>query len=95
VDQFSQGVDRLDLKLEKWKTDLSHSDLTSKLHLGVQKAPVPNNELGDDDEADDGQENLEVDVIQTRGHCEFADGELHMVGDEAENRDEGSEATDI
>ena len=37
---------------------------------------------GDDGEPGDGKEDVATGVPQTEGHCEFVDGELHMVDDE-------------
>ena len=108
VDEFSQGMERLETKLDKWKTDLEHSDLMVATSLGLPKAaPAPHGEVGKDDEvgeddevdgddeADDGEENLAVGVTQTKGHCEFVGGELHMVDDEAGCRDEDDEMVSI
>jgi len=92
VAEFSQGMDRLEAKLDKWKTDLKHSDLVDIAH----NPPVPNTEVGEsdeeadddkagDDEGDDGEgdgeEDLAVSVPQTEGRCEFMGGELHVVDD--------------
>ena len=101
-------MERLETKLDKWKTDLEHSDLMVATSLGLPKAaPAPHGEVGKDDEvgeddevdgddeADDGEENLAVGVTQTKGHCEFVGGELHMVDDEAGCRDEDDEMVSI
>lgn len=97
VDEFTQGVERMEGKLEKWKTELTHSDsVATAAHLGVptmstpdEKSPGDDDELaGDSDGVDnDEEEDLVVGVAQTRGRHEFEDGELHMV-DEVEH-DEG------
>lgn len=93
VDEFTQGVERMETKLDKWKSELKHSDLMATTHLGVPRASSPHSEplgdengpAGDDNRADDGEEDdLAVSVAQTEGHYRFEDGELHMVDDEVE-----------
>lgn len=82
------------MKLDKWKTDLKHSDLMGMTHLRAPK--VHDNEPSSDDgqmDRDDevdhtDEEDVAVGTAQTEGHCEFVDGELHMVNDEAECREE-------
>ena len=68
----------------------------STIPLGAPGALVPHGEAdedngaGDGDEVDAGdgeEEELIASVAQTEGHCEFVDGELCMVDDEAGCRD--------
>lgn len=93
VDEFAQGIERLELKLDKWKTELKRSDLM--MRLGETEATIPDDELGVE-QMDDGEEkDLVVGVAQTEGHCEFVDGELHMVDDEVGSEEEGSEGMDV
>jgi len=94
VTDFSQGMDRLEARLDKWKADLKHSDLTDTTLQKAHNLPAPDAEAGDDeeeaghdeagdgDQADDREGDGEESVPQTEGHREFMDGELHMVDDE-------------
>jgi hypothetical protein len=83
VDEFSQGVERLEAKLEKWKAELKHSDLMATMHLRTPKTLTSDDEVGNDemvddevvddeavdDEAVDGEDGgLAVGVAQTEGH---------------------------
>lgn len=85
VDNFTQGVEKLEMKLDKWKADLDYSDLMATAHL--------NNGLGDsesagsdDDEVEHGEEEDPMtSVAQTGGYCEFENGELYVVSDEIEH----------
>jgi len=93
VDEFSGGMERLEVKLEKWKADLERSDLAVMTLLGTPKALAPdsdelgndtkaddNSELSNDDEASDGKgEDLTVSTAQTEGYREFIDGELRIA----------------
>ena len=94
VDEFSRGMERLEAKLDKWKTDLKHLDFMAMSPPGTPEALVPHSIVGEDDEPDSGdeasdddaddseEEGLAVSVAQTEGHREFVGGELHMVDDE-------------
>ena len=96
VDEFTRGVERLEVKLDKWKTDLAHSDLMAMTRLEAFGTLGPDNEAGDDEAGDDevgddevGGNDEAIDneedglgVAQTEGHREFVGGELHMIDDE-------------
>ena len=53
VDEFSQGMDKLETRLNKWKSDLKHSDLTATTLSRTQNAPAPDTEADDEEEVDD------------------------------------------
>ena len=53
VNEFSQGVEKLEAKLDKWKTDLEHSDLIATTLSETPQASTPYGEVGGDDEVDD------------------------------------------
>lgn len=95
VDEFTQGVERLEEKLVKWKTDLIHSDIITTTRPQALEALSLENEqpegdpdgpADDGDEAGDGEEeDIIARVTQTGGHSVFVDGELHIVGNEIEH----------
>ena len=94
VDEFTQGVERLEAKLAKWKTDLTHSDIIATTRVQALQAlspedgqpeDDPDGPVDDDGAGDSEEEDIAIYVTRTGGRSTFEDGELHMVGDEIES----------
>ena len=92
VDEFTQGVERLQTKVDKWKTDLIHSDI-GVMSVQAPKELNPEDDEGDpngptsDDDESDNDEGV-VGIAQTEGHRVLVDGEMHMITNDGDEHDD-------